>query len=159
MTSPAPPSADAQHVLLHTLGVSQPGKVEQYRNHYVAGPGGSPALRECEAAGLMEQRRRPGFLPGDSTVWAATDKGKVWAAAFVATRETAHRKSQTRGQRRYLRWREIDEFCDVSFGDWLRAGEPTPGEDHDKWQKIRQWKQDRHRATWGYPSGGTGWLP
>ena len=54
-------SKEAQHVLLHTLGLTNSS--ESYRNRFIAGDGhyNMPHLRELEAAGLMEERLPPAF--------------------------------------------------------------------------------------------------
>lgn len=69
----------ALRVLFHTLGLRpEQGKMRQYRNHYVAGPGhhSEAALDELEALGLVKRVKTPGFIPPDSVVYQATADGE-----------------------------------------------------------------------------------
>lgn len=107
----------AEDVLLHTLGLTRRDSTA-YRDYFVAGPGhpDSAHLETLEASGLMERRRRPGFLPEDSHAWGTTAEGKALAAEL-------HRKRfppLTRSQKRYQQWLDEREFSDEPFGNWLR---------------------------------------
>lgn len=109
----------AEDVLLHTLGLSRRDSTA-YRDHFVAGPGhhANQHLVDLEAAGLMERRRRPGFLPEDSQVWGTTADGKALAAQL-------HRKRfppPSRSQQRYLQWLDETDLTNEPFGAWLRRG-------------------------------------
>lgn len=104
---------EQQHILLHTLGLDW--KREPYRNYFVACPGHDdlPHLEALVAAGLMEQRRRPGFLPEDDAVFSTTDAGRELALSLLP--------KVPRDRSRYLRWlnmRDVD--ADLTFGEFLR---------------------------------------
>lgn len=70
-------------VLLHTLGLSEPGS-SSTRNLFVTGKG-DPHLADLEtlvAAGLMRETRRPGFLSEGDRVFMATDAGLARALSI-----------------------------------------------------------------------------
>lgn len=102
-------------ILQHALGVDQYGRGEQYREHFVAGPGHSD-YRTCmamAAEGLMQRHVRHG-LDGGSDLFVVTDAGR----RFV--RENSPRPPKlTRSQRRYEAWLRAD--CGMTFREWLRC--------------------------------------
>lgn len=109
------------HVLCHTLGLSSgatPSRRKPHRNHYVAGDGhhSMDAIVALIGLGLMEERRRPGFIPTEHRVFAATDAGRAAAVADVERRWA----EVPRGKKRYLMW--LRSEIPMSFGEFLRRG-------------------------------------
>lgn len=101
-------------VLLHTLGLSEPGS-SSTRNLFVSGKG-DPRLADLEAlvaAGLMRETRRPGFLAEEDRVFKATDAGLAHALAIQPKPPKL-----TRSQERYRRWQDLDS--NLPFADFLR---------------------------------------
>lgn len=114
-------------VLLHTLGLDR--AEEPYRDRYVSRPDcdGWAALLSLEAAGLMERRRSPGFLPEGDVTFGATAAGKRAAIAEAARR----RPRLTRAQARYRRFLKADgvfpTFLDfLRHLEWERKGGAQP---------------------------------
>lgn len=82
LTGPALTPSQAE-VLLHTLGLTEPGS-RSTRNLFVASKGDShlPDLESLVAAGLMRETRAPGFLPEGGRVFRATDAGLAQALSI-----------------------------------------------------------------------------
>ena len=111
MADLTPQQAD---VLLHTLGLSEPGS-SSTRNLFVTGKG-DPHLADLEtlvAAGLMRETRRPGFLSEGDRVFMATDAGLARALSIQPKPPKL-----TRSQERYRRWLDLDSG--LPFADFLR---------------------------------------
>jgi hypothetical protein len=103
--------------LLHLLGLDERHKVP-WRNHYVTGATVGPAIEALLEAGLVEEARRPGFLPETDRVFVATQAGKEAARA-------EHRRrfpKLTRGEARYRHWLDYSDATGVSFAEYLRRG-------------------------------------
>lgn len=112
-------------VLQHALGVDQFGRGEQYRDHFVCGPG-HHSYDCCIAAvgqGLMVRRESKMF--GDNgSLFLVTDEGRRWMTA-----NSPAPPKLTRSQQTYRRYTDAD--CCLSFGDWLgmearRAADGVP---------------------------------
>lgn len=74
----SPLSEQELHVLQHALGVDEYGRGNQYRCHYVAGPG-HHSFDACEALvakGFMS-KRAPSELSGGDPVFIVTQAGHV----------------------------------------------------------------------------------
>lgn len=103
--------------LLHMLGLDADHR-EPWRNHYVSGSGhhAEPALDALVAAGLVEEVRRPGFLPDGDRVHMATEAGKRVAIAENLRRNPPPKPAKAR----YLRWLSLHEVCpDLTFREFL----------------------------------------
>lgn len=101
-------------VLLHTLGLTEPGS-RSTRNLFVTGKG-DPHLADLEAlvvAGLMRETRRPGFLAEGDRVFMATSDGLARALSIQPKPPKL-----TRSQERYRRWLYLDSG--LPFADFLR---------------------------------------
>lgn len=100
-------------ILQHALGVDRYGRGEQFRSHFVAGPGHSDydTCRWLVERGLMWRRDRSWVVGG--TIFFVTDAGR----AFVAKHSPAPPKL-TRSQQRYQRY--LDADLGISFGDFMR---------------------------------------
>lgn len=105
------------HVLLHTLGMTDPYSTrESYRNRFVASDGHAdlPALMRLCADGLMKEVHRPDFLSGGDRLFMATEAGKEAAQRL--------RPCVSPGQRRYHDWLRLsDVMPDLTFGAFLRG--------------------------------------
>lgn len=122
------PSSGVLAILQHALGrdehgrsphpVGKPVNDPDYRNHYCTGEGSADLAlcREAVAQGLMVEHA-PSEISGGDFIFTVTAAGK----AFIAEHSPAPPKV-SRGKARYLRWLEVSDAYDVSFGDWLRAG-------------------------------------
>lgn len=102
------------HILQHSLGVDHHGRGDQYRNHFVTGPG-SVDWNTCQQAvsdGLMSVRESA-LLPSDSRCFHVTDAGKTYV-----TQHSPLPPKLTRSQRRYRKW--LDADCSMSFGQFIR---------------------------------------
>ena len=111
-------SGDELHVLLHALGLTDPFQVESYRNRFVAGDGHADmaSIRRLCEAGLMQEVRAPGFLPGGDRVFQVTEAGTALARAS--------RKRPGRAQRRYQRWLSVsDAWPHLTFLQFLTLPE------------------------------------
>lgn len=104
-------------ILQHSLGVDEYGRGEQYRSHFVAGPGHSDyeTCMQLVADGLMIRRAGSTLPFGGDDLFHVTDAGRT----FVAVHSPAAPKL-TRGQQRYQRWLYAD--CPMPFGEWIRMG-------------------------------------
>lgn len=104
-------------VLLHTLGITEPGS-RSTRNLFVTGKN-DPYVADMEAlvaAGLMRETRAPGFLPEGGRVFRATDAGLAHALSIQPKPPKL-----TRSQQRYRRWLEgPGDF--MSFRDYILGG-------------------------------------
>lgn len=101
------------HILQHSLGVDQYGRGEQYRNHFVTGPGSTDYDACMSLVDKSLMTRRPGSeLSGGDDIFRVTDAGK----AHVAEHSPAPPKL-TRSQKRYQDY--LDADCNVSFREWL----------------------------------------
>lgn len=100
-------------ILQHSLGVDRYGQGEQYRDHFVAGPGHSDyeTCREAERMGLMTHQENRHLVGGH--IFFVTDKGR----SYVAENSPPAPKL-TRSQKRYQAY--LDHDTGLSFGDWLR---------------------------------------
>ena len=107
-------SQQAQHVLLHTLGLNYGDN--DYRNRFIASDGHAdmPHLAELVEAGLMAERTAPAFCSGDDRLFMATDRGR--SVAFRIKRENAPKL--TRSQARYRRYLECAD-CFENFRQFL----------------------------------------
>ena len=102
-------------ILQHALGVDQYGCGEQYRDHFVAGPGHDD-YRTCLAAaaqGLMRHYENAHVVGGH--IFIVTAAGRKFV---VETSPTPPKL--TRSQERYRAYLKAD--CGLSFGEWLGAG-------------------------------------
>lgn len=117
------------HILQHSLGVDHYGRGDQYRNHFVTGPG-SVDWDTCQQAvmdGLMSVRSSA-LLPSDGRCFHVTEAGKAYVAE-----QSPKPPSLSRSQRRYREW--LDADCCMPFGQYLRtqygrqnSGEPSSHE-------------------------------
>lgn len=103
-------------ILQHALGRDQYGHGTDYRNHYCAGGNDIALCREAVSLGLMVEHA-PRAISGGDPIFTVTDKGK----AYIAEHSPKPPKV-SRGKARYLRWLEVSDAYDISFGDWLKAG-------------------------------------
>jgi len=108
-------SKNAQHMLLHTLGLTNSDEI--YRNHFVAGDVhcDKPYLAELVGAGLMVERTAPAFCSADDRLFMATEEGR--AAALRIKHENTPKL--TRSQERYQRYLRVAD-CFESFRDFLK---------------------------------------
>jgi hypothetical protein len=100
-------------ILQHSLGVDQYGRGEQYRSHFVAGPGHSD-YETCLAAerqGLMLHYHNANVVGGH--IFCVTDAGR----AYVEEHSPPPPKL-SQSQRRYREYLSAD--CGLSFGEWLK---------------------------------------
>lgn len=104
------------HILLHTLGLEDPTRVDSSRNHYVTGDPIEADILALVAAGLMEERPRPGFLADDDRVFVAT-----LAGIRMAKSQRPKPPKLTRSQERFERFRRWSDVTpDGTFRDFLR---------------------------------------
>lgn len=108
---------EAEHTLLHALGLNRRGAVMS-RNYFA---GDTPEMAEPVAAGLMEKVNGGGPLSGGDPVFRATAAGKARAREIHA-REYP---KLTRSQSRYREWLNADSG--IRFGEWLKMGCYRPG--------------------------------
>jgi hypothetical protein len=103
------------HILQHALGVDQYGQGQQYRSHFVTGPG-SKDYDDCEAlvtAGMMTVRRDymgKGML--GNHCYHVTQKGSTAVAM-----ESPPPPKIPKARRRYLAWANLD--LGISFREFL----------------------------------------
>jgi hypothetical protein len=115
------------HILQHALGRDEHGRNPNggpdYRNHFCTGEGGTDfaLCREAVAAGLMREHA-PSEISGGDHIFTVTDAGK----AYVSEHSPPEPKL-TAGQQRYQRWLDISDVCDITFGEWLKAGGKKTG--------------------------------
>ncbi len=109
-------------ILQHALGVDRYGQGNQYRCHFVAGPGHSD-YETCLLAtrdGLMIHKGNQHIVGGH--IFYVTDKGRE----FVRDNSPAAPK-QSASQKRYQRY--LDHDSGLRFGDWLKSyGSMEPAE-------------------------------
>lgn len=101
-------------ILRHSLGLDLHGRGNEYRNHYVAGPG-HHSFDECEALvadGLMV-RHNPRALFGGDYCFVVTDAGREW----VRDHRPPPPPKLTRSQQRYRDFLNAD--CGLSFREWI----------------------------------------
>ncbi len=108
------------HILQHALGVDKYGRGNQFRRHFVTGPGSIdyPTCVDLVARGLME-KHRPSELTGGDDLFLVTPAGRDWMAA-----NSPSPPKLTRGQRRYRRY--LEAGSSLSFGEWLKLRVPMP---------------------------------
>jgi len=119
----AEPLTDAEaSALRHALGLPDVAESlaeaagRSYRNHYCAGPGDALMLG-LERRGLVKSYGPKEALGGDE-LFRVTDEGKVEALRSVRVDPMAAGRAR---YRRFLTMRDVDP--DLTFGDYLRAGE------------------------------------
>jgi hypothetical protein len=98
------------------MGLDKYGDGNQYRNHFVTGPG-SKDFDDCKslvADDLMTERAGHALSGGDS-VFFVTQKGMDFVALNSPPRPPAQKF--TRSQKRYQAWLNSD--CGLSFAEWL----------------------------------------
>jgi hypothetical protein len=105
------------HILQHSLGLDQYGHGNQYRNHFVTGPG-SDDFSDCMAlveSGLMK-RHNPREIYGGDYCFTVTSAG----IDYVALNSPAPppQPKLTRSQKRYREYLAADWYSD-SFAEWL----------------------------------------
>ena len=103
---------EAEHTLLHTLGLTRRGAVMS-RNYFA---GDAPEMAELVAAGLMEKVSNGNKITGGDPVFRATAAGKRRALEIHA-REYP---KPSRSRARYQAW--LDADSGMSFGEWLKMG-------------------------------------
>ncbi len=101
--------------LLHALGLDERHD-QPWRDYYVTDAGAPPEIIALVDRGLMEERRRPGFLGDTSRLFGATSEGRTLAIAA----NKAARPKVPRSAARYLRW--LDADLGMPFGEYLRRG-------------------------------------
>lgn len=104
-------------ILQHALGRDQYGHGTDYRNHYCVGSG--PDLDTCREAvsqGLMTEHA-PREISGGDFIFVVTNAGKAYIAEHSPKPPT-----MSRGKARYLRYLEVSDVCDWTFGEWLKKG-------------------------------------
>jgi hypothetical protein len=109
-------TAEALHILQHSLGLDRHGRGEAYRNHFVTGPG-SDDFAWCErlaAAGLMHAHGEKGALTGGDHLFTVTQNGRDYVREF-----SPKPPKLTRSQRRYRQYLQDDSG--LPFGEWLTA--------------------------------------
>ena len=110
-------------ILQHALGRDEygrrePGRTDDYRNHYCAGDDDLSVCREAAALGLMTEHA-PRTISGGDPIFVVTPAGR----AHIAEHSPAPPKV-SRSKARYLRWLGGYGDLGVSFGEWLKAGAP-----------------------------------
>jgi len=112
------------HILQHALGVDEYGRGQQYRRHFVTGPGSldHPTCMSLVDRGLMS-REPASPLTGGDDLFLVTPAGRVW----MAENSPAPPKL-TRSQRRYRAYLEADSSH--SFSEWIRYYREEPRVDH-----------------------------
>lgn len=114
-------------ILQHALGrdqygrsphpVGKPVNDPDYRNHYCGGSGPDLATcREAVSLGLMMEHA-PREISGGDYIFVVTDAGKAYIAEHSPKPPTV-----SRGKARYLRYLEVADVCDWTFGEWLKKG-------------------------------------
>ena len=104
------------HILQHSLGLGRYGDGNQYRNHFVTGPG-SDDFDDCRALvadGLMTERSGNALSGGDS-VFHVTPKGIDFVALNSPQRQPGPKL--TRSQKRYREYLRAES--NLSFAEWL----------------------------------------
>lgn len=104
------------HILQHSLGVDRHGQGEQYRRHFVTGPG-SVDYADCMAlteAGLMT-RRSASDLSGGMDLFLVTPAGRAYVAEY-----SPPPPKLTRGQRRYREWLDVSDATGETFMEFCR---------------------------------------
>lgn len=104
-------------ILQHSLGLDQYGQGDQYRNHFVTGPG-SNDFGDCQALvakGLMASKGARELFGGDH-YFTVTPEG----IKFVAENSPAPPKL-SRSKRRYLKYLAASDVYD-DFGHFLKSG-------------------------------------
>ena len=104
-------------ILQHALGLDAFGRGNQFRNHFVTGPGSNdfPPCRELVAEGLMQDMGSNALTGGD-TCFVVTRDGKEFVSKNSPT--PPPEKILTRDQKRYRDYLRSDGS--ESFGDWLK---------------------------------------
>ncbi len=104
------------HILQHSLGVDQYGQGNQYRNHFVTGPGTNdwPYCQALVAAGLMTCHV-PSALTGGMPCFVVTPAG-IDAVAL----QSPPPPKLTRSQKRYREWLKGDGVYG-SFAEFIGA--------------------------------------
>lgn len=101
-------------ILQHSLGVDRHGQGEQYRDHFVAGPGHSDfdTCLDAVSRGLMRHYANPNVVGGN--VFIVTQAGKVFVAEHSPPAPIL-----TRAQRRYRAY--LDHDSGLEFIEWLQS--------------------------------------
>jgi hypothetical protein len=107
------------HILQHSLGVDQYGRGNQYRNHFVTGPGSTdfPLCQELVNLGLMADRGVQSMM-GGSHCFVVTEDGRG-----VVQMLSPKAPKLTPGQERYRQFLRSD--TGIPFIKWLRARSAT----------------------------------